>query len=54
MHCAFKKFRKSQKKCKKLKVDLYEIGIVTRGKHVILENDTEQSMIIDGGWLHFQ
>ena len=49
-----KNLEKVKRNAKKLKVDLYEIGIVTRGKHVILENDTEQSRIIDGGWLHFQ
>ena len=49
-----KNLEKVKRNAKKLKVDLYEIGIVTRGKHVVLENDTGQSRIIDGGWLHFQ
>jgi len=49
-----KNLEKVKRNAKKLKIDLYEIGIVTRGKHVILENETGQSMIIDGGWLHFQ
>ena len=49
-----KNLEKVKRNAKKLKVDLYEIGIVTRGKHVILENDTERSRVIDGGWLHFQ
>ena len=49
-----KNLEKVKRNAKKLKVDLYEIGIVTKGKHVVLENDTGQSRIIDGGWLHFQ
>ena len=49
-----KNLEKVKRNAKKLKIDLYEIGIVTRGKHVILENETGQSRIIDGGWLHFQ
>jgi thiamine-monophosphate kinase len=49
-----KNLEKVKKNAKKLKVDLYEIGIVTRGKHVILENNTGQSRIVDGGWLHFE
>ena len=49
-----KNLEKVKRNAKKLKIDLYEIGIVTRGKHVILENETGQSMIVDGGWLHFQ
>ena len=49
-----KNLEKVKRNAKKLKVDLYEIGIVTRGKHVVLENDTEQSRIIGGGGLHFQ
>ena len=46
-----KNLEKVKRNAKKLKVDLYEIGIVTRGQHVILENDTERSRVIDGGWL---
>ena len=49
-----KNLEKVKRNAKKLKVDLYEIGIVTRGKHVVLKNNTGQSRIIDGGWLHFQ
>ena len=49
-----KNLEKVKRNAKKLKVDLYEIGIVTKGKHVVLENDTGQSRIIDSGWLHFQ
>ena len=49
-----KNLEKVKRNAKKLKINLYEIGIVTRGKHVILENETGQSRIIDGGWLHFQ
>ena len=39
---------------KKLGIDLYEIGFVTRGKHVIFENGHTQLRITDVGWLHFQ
>jgi len=49
-----KNLEKVKRNAKKLKVDLYEIGIVTRGKHVVLKNNTGQMRIIDGGWLHFQ
>ena len=49
-----KNLEKVKRNAKKLKIDLYEIGIVTRGKHVVLKNNTGQSRIIDGGWLHFQ
>ena len=49
-----KNLEKVKRNAKKLKIDLYEIGIVTRGQHVVLENDTGWSRIIDGGWLHFQ
>ena len=49
-----KNLEKVKRNAKKLKVDLYEIGIVTRGKHVILKDSTGQSRIIDDGWLHFQ
>jgi len=49
-----KNLEKVKRNAKKLKIDLYEIGIVTKGKHVVLENDAGQSRIIDGGWLHFQ
>ena len=49
-----KNLEKVKRNAKKLKIDLYEIGIVTRGKHVILKDSTGQSRIIDDGWLHFQ
>ena len=49
-----KNLEKVKKNAKKLKIELYEIGVVTRGKHVILENDGRRRRITDGGWLHFQ
>ena len=49
-----KNLEKVKKNAKKLKIELYEIGVVTRGKHVILENDGSWRRITDGGWLHFQ
>ena len=49
-----KNLEKVKRNAKKLKIELYEIGVVTRGKHVVLENGTGRSRIIDGGWLHFQ
>ena len=49
-----KNLEKVKKNAKKLKIELYEIGIVSRGKHVILENGERQCRITDSGWLHFQ
>jgi thiamine-monophosphate kinase len=49
-----KNLEKVKKNAKKLKIELYEIGVVTRGKHVILENNGRSRRITDGGWLHFQ
>ena len=48
-----KNLEKVKRNAKKLKIDLYEIGFVTRGKHVVFQNKGKQSRISDTGWLHF-
>ena len=49
-----KNLEKVKKIAKKLKIDLYEIGIVSKGSNVVLENNGKQYKITDAGWLHFQ
>ena len=51
---AREKIVKVRKIAKKLGIDLYEIGFVTCGKHVIFENGHTQLRMTDVGWLHFQ
>lgn len=49
-----KNLEKVKKIAKKLKISLYEIGFVTKGKHVIMENDGMPFRMMDYGWSHFQ
>ena len=49
-----KNLEKVKKIAKKLKISLYEIGCVTKGKHVIMENDGMPFRMMDYGWSHFQ
>jgi len=51
---SLKNLVKVKKIAKKLKICLYEIGFVTNGKHVMLENNGKQSRMMDVGWTHFQ
>ena len=48
-----KNLKKIKKIAKKLKIDLYEIGFVTKGKYPVLENNGKQYRIKDSGWSHF-
>jgi len=48
-----KNLEKVKKIAKKLKISLYEIGFVTKGKHLVLENNGKQHRITDSGWSHF-
>ena len=45
---------KIYKIAKKLKINLFEIGYVRRGKNVISESDGKRLPIHDKGWKHFQ
>ena len=49
-----KNLEKIKKIAKKLEINLFEIGTVTRGKHVVMENAGKQHIVLDGGWTHFQ
>ena len=48
-----KNLKKIKKIAKKLKIDLYEIGFVTKGKYPVLENNGKQYRITESGWSHF-
>ena len=52
--CPLKNLEKIKKIAKRFKINLYEIGFVTKGKHVFLENDGKQHKMMDVGWSHFQ
>ena len=49
-----KNLEKIKKIAKKLEINLFEIGTVARGKHVVMENAGKQHIVLDGGWTHFQ
>ena len=49
-----KNLEKIKKIAKKLRINLYEIGVVTNGKHVILESNEKRYKMMDVGWSHFQ
>ena len=36
-----------------MKIPLYQIGYVTKGKGVILQNGRKNTLIEDKGWKHF-
>ena len=44
---------KIKKSAKNMKIPLYQIGYVTKGNGVILQNGTKNIPIKDGGWKHF-
>ena len=49
-----KNLPKIYKIAKKLKITLFEIGYVAKGKNVIFEKNGTQTIIQDKGWKHFQ
>ena len=49
-----KNLPKIYKIAKKKKINLFEIGYVTRGKNVVFESNGKRLTIHDKGWKHFQ